>query len=185
MIHYTLLPEDEARKLKFEYHIRIVIVLLLFISFSVLVGVVSLFPAYVVFSSQENELNEKLIEVKKSKAARGIDLVIKEMNDSEGLLNALKKLDQNTNLSSLIVQAVNTKNPSINFNSIQVSKVTDSAYAYEIILQGKSSTREDLLLYKKSLERNLAFVKIEFPIPDLTKSRDVSFAVKIKLNKTK
>ena len=65
MIHYTLLPEKEAGALRLEYKIRILIVLLFFVSCAVIVGIISLIPGYVISSIKENELTSKMDELKK------------------------------------------------------------------------------------------------------------------------
>lgn len=185
MIHYTLLPEKDAKDLKTEYRIRVFIVLLFFLSCVVIAGIVSLAPAYVISSIQEKELNDKLVAVQKSKLARGVDVSIKELNESNEILEILKNETQNFFLSSIIQDVVGLKLPSATFNAIQITNSVEDKSDYEIIVQGKSSTREALLELKKSLEKNPIFSKVEFPIPDLTRSKDVAFAVKLKFKKIK
>jgi hypothetical protein len=185
MIHYTLLPEKDAKGLKLEYRIRVFIVLLFFVSCAVIAGIISLTPAYMISSIQEKELNDKLLAVQKSKVARGVDVSIEELNKSSEILKILKETDRATHISSTIQEIASLKLPSSTFNSIQINHVPEDKSDYEIIIQGRSSTRESLLELKKSLEINPIFSKVEFPIPDLTKSKDVTFAVKLKLNKIK
>jgi hypothetical protein len=185
MIHYTLLPEKDAKELKTEYRIRVFIVLLFFLSCVAIAGTVSLTPAYVISSIQEKELNDKLIAVQRSKIARGVDVSIKELSESNEVLKILNQDTPTVFVSSIIQDIVGLKLPSATFNSIQITNSAGDKSDYEIIVQGKSSTREALLELKKSLEKNPIFSKVEFPIPDLTKSKDVAFAVKLKFKNIK
>jgi adenylate cyclase class IV len=53
----------------------------------------------------------------------------------------------------------------------------------EIVIQGKSKTRESLLTFKKNLEQDKMFYDIEMPISDLAKTIDSTYAIKFKLKK--
>ena len=191
MIHYTLLPEKEAGALRLEYKIRILIVLLFFVSSAVIVGIISLIPGYVISSIKENELTSKLEELKKSKEARGIDATIVELKQGSDILRQIQQDVKESSFENAIQNTVSAKLPKAIFTSIQISSVTETNStstndsSYEVLIQGKSATRESLLEFKRNIEKNPIFSKVEFPIPDLTKTKDVAFAIKVKLKKTK
>ena len=180
MIHYTLLPEKEALELRREYRIRIFIVLTFFVSCAVMIGCVSLFPAYITSSIQEREQADKLITIQKNKEARGVDITLRELSTSNEILTKLKQDDQQVYFSNVIQEIVALRSVTITFNSIQISNIKDDKdSSIEVVLQGKSSSRESLLDFKKNLEQNYLFSKVEFPILDLTKIKDIPFAVKL------
>ena len=183
MIHYTLLPQKEANDLKLEYKIRVVIVLLFFASIAVIIGIISLFPAYVISSMREKEMIVKLEGLKKGRTERGVDIVLKELGDSNKLLSEFKLQEKTQNYYSIIKRVNEIRIPSVIFTSIQISSIEDAVSDSEVILQGRSLTRESLLELRKGLERSPAFAKVEFPIPDLTKNKDISFVAKLRIKK--
>lgn len=183
MIHYTLLPENEIKALKREYHIRVFIVLIFYISFVVLIGIVFLLPSYMLSSIHEKDSLSKLESIQKDKKARGIDITLNNLRQSNDILSKLIAEDNQVNFSDSIKKFVEYRPPQIKFNSLQLSNVPGDKSLVEIIVQGKSTTRESLLDFKKSLSTNTEILNVEFPLPDLTKSKDVSFAVKFKMRK--
>ena len=191
MIHYTLLPEKEAGALRLEYKIRILIVLLFFVSSAVIVGIISLIPGYVISSIKENELTSKLEELKKSKEARGIDATIVELKQGSDILRQIQQDVKESSFANAIQNTVSAKLPKAIFASMQISSIAETNStstndsSYEVLIQGKSATRESLLEFKRNIEKNPIFSKVEFPIPDLTKTKDVAFAIKVKLKKIK
>ena len=82
MIHYTLLPEKEIKTLKREYRMRLVIFFLFFMSVAVLAGIFSLTPGFVLSYTQEKEALEHLKKVEKSRKDKGLDSIIKELNET-------------------------------------------------------------------------------------------------------
>ncbi len=183
MIHYTLLPEEEALGLKREYRVRVFIVFAFFISFAIVAGIVFLFPSYLMSSIQERDLAGKLAMAEKSKEARGVDVAIRKLKESNLILKKIKEENQSVYFSSVIQQIVATRPPTATFNSITISSIVDKQADHEVIIQGKSLTRESLLELKKNFEKDLSFSKVEFPIPDLTRNKDIPFAVKLRLKK--
>lgn len=183
MIHYTLLPEKDALGLKREYRIRVFIVLAFFASCAIVAGIIFLFPAYILSSIQEKELIDKLVSVQKSKEERGVDITIKDLERSSAMLKAAKDDGLKLFPSTVIRQVLSLRPLSASFTSISVRDISEKEFEYEIIVQGKSSTRESLLELKKTFENDTTYSKVEFPIPDLTKNKDVSFMVKLSLKK--
>lgn len=180
MIHYTLLPEKEIKVLKKEYRTRLFIVALFFISFSILAGVASLIPSYVYSYIQEKDALTSLQALQDSRKERGTDSVIKELAAAQTLVEDLKKYHDSADFSQVISEIISRKNSQILLNSFQIKESEDIAKkSLDVVIQGKALTRDSLLAFKKNLEQNPFISKIELPVSDLAKSKDISFALKL------
>ena len=181
MIHYTLLPEKEMRNLRREYRVMIFILLMFFCSSAILIGIASLFPAYILSLTQEKESSTKQEVLKKDRAISGIDSIIDEFKKTSEILNKLKTNKKEEVFSQTIKSVIDNRIPNITYNSIFMDRVEDNNQEMQIEIQGISSTRESVLAFKKSLESNPFISKIEFPISDLIKTKNISYAVRFRL----
>lgn len=186
MIHYTLLPEREIRILKREYRTRLVVILLFFMSLSVVVGIISLVPAYVFSSFQEKEASANLNNIKNSDQKNEFESAIKELTSTNDLVKRLNGNKSPMVSSEVVGRIISNKSAGIKLNSIQFSGVSDSAKnattsVTQIIIQGRSVDRETLVKFKNSLEADELFTKIELPVSDLTKSKDITFSVRLSI----
>lgn len=183
MIHYTLLPEKEIRSLKREYRTRVFVILFLFISCGVMIGIVALFPAFILSYSQGKNSVEKIKTIKKNREARGIDTISNELSDNYQMMNKLKINDDITKSSEAIFEISKLRSNQVSLTSFQITKSSNTATSsLNITIQGKASTRESLIEFKKNLESNKRIEKIELPISDLAKSKNILFAVRLTLN---
>lgn len=180
MIHYTLLPEPEIRKLRWEYRIRFVVILILFISGAIIVGMLSLIPSYVLSGNQGVLAEKSVDELQKSRQARGIDQVEKELSKSALFVKQVKSDQAKVIFSELVQEVARQRSPQILLSSFEMSSVmNEGTTTVSIIIQGKALTREALLEFKKTLEADKKFVSVELPISDLAKSKDILFALRL------
>ncbi len=135
--------------------------------------------------TQANDSIRKFDTVQKSRESRGIDLALKELKQSNDIVKKLKADDSNLQFSVIIQKVLENKLPDITFSAIQISKSNDksASSSMEVIVQGKSQSRESLLAFKKNLEANPAILKVDLPISDLAKSKNIAFAFRLLLKK--
>ena len=181
MIHYTLLPEKEIKTLKREYRMRLVIFFLFFMSVAVLAGIFSLTPGFVLSYTQEKEALEHLKKVEKSRKDKGLDSIIKELNETN---STIKKLEDNTNdvvYSKIIFKIIGYKTNGLNIKSFDVSKTPNATSSVDVVVQGKATTRDSLISFKNKLESDPLISNIQLPVSDLAKSKDISYSIKISI----
>ena len=142
MIHYTLLPEGEIKNLKKEYHSRIFIILMFFISCSIVAGIVFLFPSYIISSIQGKDLNNLLESIKKDAQVRGADITVNNLRQTNEILQKMLREDNTSSFSSTIKKFVEIRPYSIKFTSFQLMNVANDKDVLEIIIQGRALTRE-------------------------------------------
>lgn len=181
MIKYTLLPEIEERTLKREYKTRLFIVLLLFLSLSVVAGIIFLLPSYMLSYSQESKAIENASVVEKGRQERGIAQVEKELTLSQKTIDLLLG-NMNPVKNSLVIQEIISNRPSgAGINSFNISKAEGTSTPITAIIQGKADSRESLIEFKKNLENDETISKVELPISDLAKNKDISFSIRLEM----
>jgi hypothetical protein len=181
MIHYTLLPAQELRLLKKEYRTRVTIFMMFFLSFVILFGIFALMPAFIYSYSQEKVLLARLGELHKGKASSGIDEIRKDLSNSTEIINRLKNNKTPFVYSSVISQIINHKSGGVRIKSISVSTDSQQATttALVLVVQGVADTRESLIQFRDNLEADPLVTKVELPISDLAKSKNVSYSLRI------
>ncbi|HEY4494767.1 MAG TPA: hypothetical protein VJC02_01545 [Candidatus Paceibacterota bacterium] len=183
MIHYTLLPENEMKSLRHEYRIRLIILALFFICSIVVVGILILIPSYVISDVQEKGALNRVKELKSSQEASGVAEIEKNLALVENITKRIIANDNNISYSSLIEDVISHKTKEVKINSFSVSKATGTSTPVEIIVQGKASTRDSLVIFKNNIESDKQFSKVELPVSDLAKSKDIGFALRLTVKK--
>jgi hypothetical protein len=181
MIHYTLLPEKEMRILRREYRIRVFIVLIFFISCAIFIGMGFMVPSFILSYTQEKESIRKIELMQKDREVSGIDNILGELSKSGELLKKLKEDADPVVFSDIIRSIINYKSTLISIQAIQITKNKEASSTIEMIVQGKAPTRELVLDFKKKLDQDSRIIKVELPISDLAKSKDLVFSMRITL----
>lgn len=180
MIHYTLLPEEEIRKLRKEYRIRFIIILFFFISCAIIIGILSLFPSYILSRNQGSQAEKSREELQKSREERGIAQVEKELDQSKKIINEIDAELPKAVFSDLVTSIASHRTSSILISDFELkSTQAKGTTTVEIVIQGKALTRDALLSFKKSLDQDKRFSSAELPISDLARSKDIPFAIRL------
>lgn len=184
MIHYTLLPEKEIRTLKREYFTRFIIVIIFFVSLAILSGILSLVPSYMKSYVKEQESLKQVESLQKGRQARGTDAITTELGATYKLIKSVKEDGDSVSFAESISDIVNLRTPQIFYSSMSIQKADKSATSsLTVIIQGKAVTRDSLIKFKKNVEANPNVSRVDLPISDLAKSKDITFAVRFLLKK--
>ncbi len=167
------------RSLKREYRTRVFVMFLFFISIAVIIGILSLFPAYIFSYSQGQSSFQKIQTLEKNREARDIKNISKELKESYQIIKKLKANENISRFSETISEITKLRPAQVTLTSFQLSKSGSATSSTEAIVQGKAISRESLLLFKKKLEDDQRITKVELPVSDLTKPKNISFAIRI------
>lgn len=181
MIHYTLLPEKEIKALKREYRIRLVIFFLFFMSVAVLAGIFSLAPGFILSYTQEKEALEHLKKVEKNRKDKGLDSVVKELNQTNTIIKKLEENSGNLIYSKIVSQIIGHKTNGLSIKSFDISKSPNATSSADVVIQGKATTRDSLISFKNKLEADPLISNLQLPVSDLAKSKDISYSIKISI----
>ncbi len=180
MIHYTLLPDEEIKELRKEYRVRLFIISIFFISLAIVVGILSLFPAYMMAYSPESWALTRSDEVQVNKQVVSTEDKQKELASSQQAIAKLTAGEDNTSYSGIIQDVLSHRSSGIFITSFEISRVAGTSTTPDILVSGKANSREALIAFKKKLENDAKFKKVELPVSDLAKSKDIKFSLKIK-----
>ncbi|MEK7609868.1 MAG: hypothetical protein AAB470_01975 [Patescibacteria group bacterium] len=175
-MRHSFLPIQEQKIFKKEYLYHIAVVALFLLAATGLVGVCSLFPAYIYVYIEGSSINDTIVSSGKDKNISEILGIEKELRSDMLLINSLSESFSSIRYSDLIEQITSARGPisidSIRFESISTSTAT-------IFLSGTAPTRESLISFKTRLETLNKGNKVDLPISGLAKNKDISFSLKV------
>ena len=179
-MNYSLLPENERIILRKEYRIRAGIVLCVVLSIAVVIGTVSLFPAYVhtlYATSQTAALASTTTLVSDAEYARmKADLAVASTQ-----LALVGPYVHAPAPSSLIEQVIRLRD-TVRIQAISFTSEPVAADARKIpvtiVIRGIAPTRDALLSFRDRLAA-VPETKVTLPLSELTKSIDVPFSLTV------
>ncbi len=173
-MHYTLLTPNERKQIHKEYRVRALVVFCFTMAIVGIIGMVSLFPAYMEAYGYENE------EIQNSAIRNGprtnVAFMKNELAGDAVRLGVLRAYVGTTNMSEIISQVLGLA-VSMKITSIDIEPNTEKSVY--IFLRGIAPTRTDILELKSKLEASKGITQVEFPISELTKSVSVPFSLRI------
>lgn len=181
MIHYTLLPDKETRSLKREYKTRLFIVLAFFVSCGIVVGMGSLVPAYLLSLSKEKEARNNIQVLQKGGQEKGTNSIFADLATTTKIIKKFQVDDGKVSFSQVIPEIIIHRSNQIFINSFKFSMSRNASSSLDTIIQGKALSREALIAFKKELENDARISKVELPVSDLAKSKDISFAIRFNI----
>ena len=173
---YTFLPYPEQQKIRKEYRNRVVIVLFFFVSISLVIGVGSLFPAYISAALSERLHLDQVAAFKKTTDALAIATTQKQLAFSQTVLDAVSNTIQPDLFSSAISSIVAIRG-NVKLNSFTVEH--SSASVTTIVVNGIAATRQDLLDLKDRIQKSPGTVSVDLPVSILAQDRNISFSIQI------
>lgn len=175
----NLIPGEEKKRMSKSFYYRLTILSLIMLSFSILIASVAMLPAYFVSMAKEDLANKKL-QIQKNELTPVPDSAT--LSAVEDLKNKIIFIEsrQNSNfslvervLNSIILKKINL----IKINEIRYEKNDQlgSEDAERITVGGTASSREVLLVFRKSLEDDIMFKQVNLPISSFVKGSNIKF----------
>jgi hypothetical protein len=174
---FKLLPYNEQKRLSANYRLRVLTVALFALCAIEVIGAVSLLPAH--FWSG---IKGKNIETQHSAVAAELTSV----HDStlSGQFKASKRqlsiLGQSSGIpiSMVVKTIVATKVSGVSITRITVKE--EKTNLFDTTITGIASSRDSLVSFKKSLERETRLSGVALPVSDLARNKDIPFTIHIK-----
>lgn len=176
LMQHTLLPLQERKTLRREYRLRVAIVLCFMLAFAGLIGIVSLFPAYISMSIKERSELEAVAALKKQKDDSGMADIEGTLKADAGLLNAALPLSGGVAPSSVVESVVSASGP-VRITSLTVEQGDD--LAFNVGIQGVAPDRDALLAFQNRLEALAPGNKAVLPISELAKNSNIPFSIQL------
>ncbi len=151
------------------------IVVLSFVLFTQITFLVFLLPSWLTTFYREKDLvlqTEKMNQSFSVLNASSTRDIIKSLNQKVGLINATMEYPE---LVPVVNSVLSNKTPYIRIN--QFAYKTNTATSSTLIIQGVSATRDSLSGFIDGLQKSGSFKKIDSPISNFTKDRDIKFSI--------
>ena len=175
----NLIPNQEKKKKVKDFYFRLGVVSLSMLGLSVFVAVLAIVPSYFLSSVLKNVAHERL-EAQKKEPVPAVDQdSLKIMEELDGKLRLIENGEKNTYLVSryVINQIIVQKMPDIKINNINYKN--DPVSGKEINIRGIAPSRERLLLFRRALEDDVSFQKVDLPISNFIKGSNIEFYLKL------
>jgi Tfp pilus assembly protein PilN len=175
----NLIPIEERKEVRKDFYYRLLIVFLGMLVFVMIISLLAILPTY--FISLENKISmSQRLEKQKNEIMPEIDqkslVAIKELDTRLALLEKSRK--NKYVFSEMVVnELLSDKVAGIKIKSI--SYENDSSVGGRINLTGLSENREQLLLFRRTLENNPSFKDVDLPISNFVKGRDIQFSLSL------
>ncbi|OGI75727.1 hypothetical protein A3C67_03000 [Candidatus Nomurabacteria bacterium RIFCSPHIGHO2_02_FULL_42_19] len=173
----NLIPNEEKKKKVKDFYYRLLVTAFAVFGFSILIAGVAMLPAYFLSSVRKNLINSKL-ETEKNQSIPSPDK--ETLTVVEDLSKKLDLIEKSRNSRYLVSQKVineimSEKMPDIKITQIQYRN--ESIKGKTISISGVASSRDRLLLFKRELENNIAFKKVDLPISNFVKGSNIKFSL--------
>ena len=175
----NLIPNEEKKKKVKDFYFRLGVVVLILLGCAMTVAAVAIMPAYFLSSVKKNLYNSKLETEKKEVVALFDQRTLDAVNDLKNKLNLVEVATNNKYLVSnnVINQILLKKMPDIKVDGIIYEN--NSTNGKNINITGTAVSRERLLLFKRALEDDAAFKKVDLPISNFIKGTNIRFSIAI------
>lgn len=174
-MRHSFLPVQDQKALKKRYRLHATIVALFMLSVVGIVGVGSLAPAYIRVAFEEMtqtaSLKSSSIDSENLNAAE----MVEELRGDASAARELLEMSSRELSSTLIKDAISAR-ASVRVLSIAISDISTTTAT--MVIQGIAPTRESLVSFKTRLEGFAAGNKVELPISELAKSKDIPFSLR-------
>jgi len=157
-----------------SFYYRLLILAFAMLGLSLFIAIVALLPAYFISISKTNSAQAKL-DAQRNIPVPAFDKealdTIKNLNGKIALVENAEK--SKFSVSEQVIRAVLLKKmDSIKINHIAYEEV---AGVRKISVYGTAPSRDELLLFRKNLEEDPAFKKVDLPISNFVKGSNIQF----------
>lgn len=175
---FNLLPQEDQDILLQEYRLRLTIVGLLFLSVLWIVASIATIPA-LFLSYQIEGYNRQVVEaLKKEITDISSEDISKELSVSNKKIAALAVDEVAKYSHSMVGNILAYRVRGIKIFGLEIQG--QNSATRDITITGEASSREALLAFVKTLERDKGFSNVTVPVSDFAPVTDINFSIILK-----
>jgi len=171
----NLIPNEEKKKITRDFYLRIFTMIFVMLGSSFLIASILIFPTYIISSVEKNAINGKLEIGGKDTTLlpdQNTLVIIKNLQDKLNLIENVKK-NKFVFSQKVINEIILQKIPGIKIT--EISYQNDLKVGKKINISGKAQSRDILLAFRRALEDDTAFSKVDLPISNFIKGSNIKF----------
>jgi len=176
---FNLLPQNLKQKIKSEYALRRMVVILSFVIFLQVSSIVFTLPLWFIsgFKEKEAVLQKKYMD--NSTLFKNTDSISDIVFDTNAKLRVINNVLSYPKFRPLVDIIIQSKSENIYISGINY-KYTDVTTA-NIVIIGIANKREDLVAFVKTLEGTKVFQTVNLPVGNLAQDKNINFSIEISL----
>jgi len=170
-----LLPKNQLAKVKREYHLRIATTALFFAFLAIILATAFLMPSYILSVYRVVEIKTDLVTVRNKIIEDNKSNLGPQVKNAKSQLDALDTFTSDVYWYGLLSRLIGSRSAGISINRIAFTRAGEGEGS--ISFGGVAKTRGALTTLVKNLERQTVFSKINLPVSNLAKSKDIDFSL--------
>lgn len=176
----NLLPKKEQDSLKKDYSLRRLDVTLFLVCIILAISLVLIFPSYILSKVRATNASLDLETVKKAtNAANPSDDLTRSLREAKEKAVSLGISQKTTSVYDL-VHTFESKSSAIKIQDIAYVRGADDT---TIVIRGRADDRESLTALQKQLNANPNFSRVDLPISNFAKDKNIDFSMNITVKK--
>lgn len=170
----NLLTPSFKRTLKQEYFLRITVVSGWMLALAMVIGVLALLPAYFLSRTNLNTLSAEYGILQASVASLKSDASAAPLTILKQRLEVLATEKEEKRLTEAILAVLAHRATPVTVTSFDYAKGTTVT---TLKLRGVAMDRASLLTFERALKNDGRFSKVELPVANLARERDIKFEI--------
>ena len=171
----NLIPKAEKKRMLKGFYSRLVVLFLVMLGLISFVAFGVILPSYFISSVREGVIQGKLEIQKKELVSLPDQQTLLVVEDLDQKMKLIEKAEKNKFIvSQKVINAVILQKAS-------TIKITDISYedngikGKKISVEGSAPSREVLLSFRRALEEDIAFSRVDLPISNFVKGSNIKF----------
>lgn len=173
---FTFLPYEERQAVAKEYKKRLLLIYVAIVMFAGVAWIASLVPSYVLVTVRRDETLAQKASPAAVSSADASALVEKEIALAKEKLSVLRPIISQQPMSFVLAKLFSRISQGISLSSISVGRAGANG---TISISGIATTRDTLVSFSKTLEGEAFFKKVELPVSNFTRGKDVPFTMSL------
>ena len=173
----NLLSIDDRQAVRAEYRHRLFILGSLLIFGLILISLIILGSFVFILSLRRDAVSGQIEATRQQFASTELEAtrqLIGQANDAIKIINPTT--DQEL-ISAIWERLITLRGPGVRLNHLAFSSLGES----QVAVNGQSQTRANLLAYLENLKRSGYFLRVESPIKNIIRERDITFSLLVTL----
>ncbi len=172
----NLLPLEDQAKVKKEFVIRAAVTLLSIFAAIEIIATLFLIPAYLVARSKADFAQSKQ------------SAVLLAHPEDEEVFNTLRRIQlriralvpkNQVSFGGGLTTLLSHRPPAITIQSLKFQPLNETDFDFKI--EGRASTRQDLLLFSQTLQKQSSVLKVDIPVSNFAQDKNISFSATIEM----
>ena len=174
---FNSLPNYLKEKVRSEYHLRLFVVVLSFIILLQISFLIFLFPSWLISLYKENEVISQVKKSDKLSLDSEIEVINSTVESINTKLTTINSTLEYPKVIRLMDGILSKKTKDIYIKELAYTSLGETKARINLV--GTGATRESLVFFVKKLEESRFFEKVDLPISNFTRDRNINFSINL------